>query len=77
MKMSAHLKHEIKLHMFWLRSTIPGLVLFVLSFSMPIFDRWPLWAKVAGASLCMAAHYGWFRQCLSPDKKTFTPRIWK
>jgi hypothetical protein len=77
MKMSANLKHEIKLHLFWLRSTIPGLILYVLSFNTPMFDHWPLWASIAGAVLFLVAHYCWWRQCLSPDKKTFTPRIWK
>jgi hypothetical protein len=68
---------EIKLHWRWFLSILPAAVLFVLTFRMPIFDRWPLWAVIAFGLFMAVGHYCWWRQCLSPDKKTFTPRIWK
>ena len=77
MKLSTNLKHEIKLHMVWLRSLLPGAVVVALGYSMPIFDGHPLWLKIALGAFCAVLHYLWWRQCLSPDKKTFTPRIWK
>jgi hypothetical protein len=77
MKLSKNLKLEIKLHMFWLMTLLPGAVFFVFFFNMRIFDDHPLWIKIAGPALCAVLHYFWWRQGLSPDKKTFTPRIWK
>jgi hypothetical protein len=77
MKLSENLKLEIKLHKFWLRSLLPGVVVVALGYSMPMFDSHPLWIKIALSALCVVLHYCWWRQGLSPDKKTFTPRIWK
>ena len=78
MKMSANLKHEIKLHLYWLRwGILPLVVLFALCYSlMPMFAPLPLWGKIFFPALCAVLHYRWWRQCLSPDKKTFKPRIW-
>ena len=77
MKLSTNLKLEIKLHLVFLLTLLPGTVVYALAFSMPVFDAWPLWAKSALWALSMALYYILWRQCLSPDKKTFTPRIWK
>ena len=77
MKLSKNLQLEIKLHTIWLRSLVPAAVFAVLFYNLPIFDEWPVWAKFAMPLLCAVLHYLWWRQCLSPDKKTFTPRIWK
>jgi hypothetical protein len=76
MKLSTNLKHEIKLHLFWLMTLLPTAVLFAFCFSRPFFDGWPLWIKFAGPGLCAVLHYAWWRQGLSPDKKTFTPKWW-
>ena len=76
MKLSTNLQHEIKLHLIWLVSLLPTAVLVVLVFNMRMFDDHPLWIKIALPALCAVLHYIWWRQCLSPDKKTFTPKWW-
>jgi hypothetical protein len=77
MKLSTNLQSEVKLHLFWLTCQLPAAVLAALLFNMRIFDAWPLWAKIALPALCAGLSYFWWRQGLSPDKKTFKPRIWK
>lgn len=76
MKLSTNLKYEIKLHKVFLLGLVPGAVVVTLGFSMPLFDAWPLWPKIALGALCMVLSYAWWRQCLSPDKKAFTPKWW-
>lgn len=71
------LQLEIKLHWGWFRSLLPGAVLLALIFSLPILGDFPLWAVIGLGLFGAVGHYCWWRQCLSPDKKTFTPRIWK
>lgn len=77
MKLSENARLEIKLHWFWLRCIFPTAFVIGLGFCLPTFDEWPLMAKVVLGAVVPVAHYAWFRQCLSPDKKTFRPRIWK
>lgn len=78
MKLSENLKLEIKLHWFWLRATLPGAIALALFFRfIPPFTDWPLSMMAFMGLVYAVAHYCWWRQCLSPDKKTFTPRIWK
>ncbi|WLI90161.1 hypothetical protein Q4S45_03285 [Massilia sp. R2A-15] len=77
MKPSKKLRHEMKLHRVFFLATLPGSILFPVAFAAPIFDDVPLWAKCAFGALCLVLLYAWWRQCLSPDKTTFTPRIWK
>jgi type VI protein secretion system component VasF len=76
MKLSANLKHEIKLHMFFCKAVLPAAVFTALGFSVPVFDAVPLWAKLSFGVLCLVMFYAWWRQCLSPDKKKFTPKWW-
>lgn len=79
MIVSENLKHEVKLHMFWFRwAFLPFVAFFALCYYlMPMFDHLPLWSKIFFPALCVVLHYRWWRQGLSPDKKTFKPRIWK
>jgi hypothetical protein len=77
MKLSENLKHEIKLHWLWFRSLWMGAIFLTLCFNfLSAFEGIPLGAMVFLGLVCAVGHYLWFRQGLSPDKKTFTPRIW-
>lgn len=76
MKLSNNLIHELKLHRIFVLGLVPGMAMFVLGFSMPLFDGVPLWAKISFGVICVVLFYVWWRQCLSPDKTRFTPKWW-
>jgi hypothetical protein len=77
MKLSENLKLEIKLHLFWLRSTVLGVIFWLLCYRFLPAALCPKELFVYMWPVCVVAHYCWWRQGLSPDKKTFNPRIWK
>jgi hypothetical protein len=77
MNMSANLKHELKLHLFWVRTTVPAVFVWVLLYKFVPASYCPKELWIFMGPVCVVAHYWWWRQCLSPDKKTFTPRVWK
>jgi hypothetical protein len=75
--LSDNLQHEIKLHLFWLRTTVPAVIAWVLLYKFLPAAYCPQEVVALMGPVCAVAHYCWWRQCLSPDKKTLTPRIWK
>lgn len=77
MQLSENLKLEIKWHLKWLAGAVPAVAIPALFMYLPMFENYPFWAKIGLPAIPLVAYYAWCRQCLSPDKKTFTPRIWK
>jgi hypothetical protein len=70
-------KLEIKWHLFWLRAIVPGVILWLLCYRFLPAAFCPKELFVYMWPVPVVAHYCWTRQCMSPDLKTFIPRIWK